>query len=316
MLLEILGVVAPVFLIAGIGYLLEKGGAGLHHETMSTLVMTAGAPALIFSSLTSTELSNSTLASVSAGALGVAIISAGLSLIVLAVLRLPVRSFLPSLTMANAGNIGLPCAYLAFGADGLALGAGSSSSMPSCYTPSCRFSRADRSRSMAYSASRLFGLSLLPSCSRLSGMTPPGILADTTEILGGMMIPIMVILLGGALARLKVSDVGVSVRLGVARLLIGVSAGTLVVTAFRFRGIEAGTVFLLASMPAATVTYVFAQRYNRSPEQVAGLIVTSTVLVFLALPAILVRRDQHELAVNPPLVSAEWLAGRLDDCDH
>ena len=60
MLLEILGVVAPVFLIAGIGYLLEKGGAGLHHETMSTLVMTAGAPALIFSSLTSTELSNST----------------------------------------------------------------------------------------------------------------------------------------------------------------------------------------------------------------------------------------------------------------
>ena len=287
LLLEILGVVAPVFLIAGIGYLLEKGGAGLHHETMSTLVMTAGAPALIFSSLTSTELSNSTLASVSAGALGVAIISAALSLIVLAVLRLPVRSFLPSLTMANAGNLGLPCAYLAFGADGLALGAAFFFvNAILLYTVMPILSRGSFSLDDVFREPLVWAV-VAAIVFRLSGMTPPGILADTTEILGGMMIPIMVILLGGALARLKVSDVGVSVRLGAARLLIGVSAGTLVVTAFRFRGIEAGTVFLLASMPAATVTYVFAQRYNRSPEQVAGLIVTSTVLVFLALPAIL-----------------------------
>ncbi|MBN4048062.1 AEC family transporter [bacterium AH-315-O15] len=287
MLLEILGVVAPVFLIAGIGYLLEKGGAGLHHETMSTLVMTAGAPALIFSSLTSTELSNSTLASVSAGALGVAIIGAGLSLIVLAVLRLPVRNFLPSLTMPNAGNIGLPCAYLAFGADGLALGAAFFFvNAILLYTVMPILSRGSFSLDSVFREPLVWAV-VAAIVFRLSGMTPPGILADTTEILGGMMIPIMVILLGGTLARLKVSDVGVSVRLGVARLLIGVSAGTLVVTAFRFRGIEAGTVFLLASMPAATVTYVFAQRYDRSPEQVAGLIVTSTVLVFLALPAIL-----------------------------
>ena len=41
------------------------------------------------------------------------------------------------------------------------------------------------------------------------------------------------------------------------------------------------------AMPAATVTYVFAQRYNRSPERVAGLIVASTLLTFVALPALL-----------------------------
>ena len=223
----------------------------------------------------------------SAGALGVAIIGAGLSLIVLVVLRLPVRSFLPSLTMGNAGNIGLPCAYLAFGADGLALGAAFFFvNAILLYTVMPILSRGSFSLDSVFREPLVWAV-VAAIVFRLSGMTPPGILADTTEILGGMMIPVMVILLGGALARLKVSDVGVSVRLGVARLLIGVSAGTLVVTAFRFRGIEAGTVFLLASMPAATVTYVFAQRYNRSPEQVAGLIVTSTVLVFLALPAIL-----------------------------
>ena len=285
--LEILGVVAPVFVIAGIGYLLEKGSAGLHHETISTLVMTAGAPALLFSSLTSTELPNSTLARVSAGALGVVIVGAGLSLIVLAVLRLPVRSFLPSLTMPNAGNVGLSCAYLAFGADGLALGAAFFFvNAILLYTVMPILSRGSFSLDSVLREPLVWAVTAA-IVFRLSGVTPPGILADTAEMLGGMMIPIMLILLGSALARLKVGDVGVSVRLGVARLLIGVSAGTLVVTAFGFRGIEAGTVFLLASMPAATVTYVFAQRYNRSPEQVAGVIVTSTVMVFLALPAIL-----------------------------
>jgi predicted permease len=40
-------------------------------------------------------------------------------------------------------------------------------------------------------------------------------------------------------------------------------------------------------MPVAVFQYLFAQMYNRSPEEIAGTIVTSTVLSFATLPALL-----------------------------
>ena len=40
-------------------------------------------------------------------------------------------------------------------------------------------------------------------------------------------------------------------------------------------------------MPAAAFNYLFAQRYRRAPEEVAGLVVISTALSFLTLPMLL-----------------------------
>ena len=40
-------------------------------------------------------------------------------------------------------------------------------------------------------------------------------------------------------------------------------------------------------MPVAVFSYLFAVRYNRSPEEVAGTVLISTVLSFLSLPLLL-----------------------------
>ena len=42
-----------------------------------------------------------------------------------------------------------------------------------------------------------------------------------------------------------------------------------------------------ASMPVAVFNYLFAQRYGRSPAEVAGLVLVSTLLSFLSLPVLL-----------------------------
>ena len=56
-----------------------------------------------------------------------------------------------------------------------------------------------------------------------------------------------------------------------------------------FEGTSRGVLILQCSMPAAVFNYLFAQRYGRSPEQVASIVVVSTLLAFLLSPLLLAR---------------------------
>jgi predicted permease len=42
-----------------------------------------------------------------------------------------------------------------------------------------------------------------------------------------------------------------------------------------------------SAMPVAVFNYLFAVRYNNQPEEVAGMVVTSTVIAFVSLPFLL-----------------------------
>ncbi|MEM7775732.1 MAG: AEC family transporter [Pseudomonadota bacterium] len=287
MLADLIGVVAPVLLIAGIGYWIETAGPNLDTKSLSALVMMVGTPALVFSSLTSTDLPETMLLQMSVGAFGASLIASTLAAGFLLAAGLDIRSFLPSLSMPNSGNIGLPIVLLAFGETGLAVGVAfffviailQYTVMPIITAGSFSFGRIVREPLVWAVAAVLFF--------KLSGLTPPTIVSQTTKLLGGMMIPVMVILLGAAIARLEVRDFRTSLVLAVARLVIGVIAGTSVVILLEATGVVAGSLFLMAAMPSAIVTYVFTERYGRDPEKVAGLIVASTVLTFAILPFLL-----------------------------
>lgn len=284
---QIFGVIAPLLLIAGIGFALEKGKAGLHGDTLSTLTMMVGTPALVFSALTSTSIPDASLIRMATGALFVLGTGAIISAVILRQMGLAWRTFLPSLTVPNSGNTGLPVVLLAFGPDGLAIGV-------AFYfvTAIVQYTIIPIITIGNFSARRILREPLIWSvCAvillKVTGWSPPAVIADTTRILGGMMIPVMVILLGGALARLRIHDLRLSLLLATIRLGIGLTSGTLAVFVLGATGIEAGALFLLSAMPSAVITYVFAQRYNRSPEQVAGLIVASTLMTFALLPVLL-----------------------------
>jgi len=54
----------------------------------------------------------------------------------------------------------------------------------------------------------------------------------------------------------------------------------------QLKGASAGVVFLMLTMPVAVFNFVFAKHFNRSPEKVAGVVVFSTLLVLVLLPAL------------------------------
>ena len=284
---EILNIIAPVFVVAGIGFFLEYKGIGFQAETLSRLAMMIGTPALVFSSLTSTDLPDGSLARIVVISLSAAVLGGLLSWVVLLLLRLPWRTYVSSLALPNAGNAGLPLVFFAFAEPGLTIGAAffflialiQYTVVPAVVTGDPGLRKLLREPLIwAIIAVVLF---------RVTDVAIPRVVADTTSLLGGIMIPVMLILLGGALARLKVRDIGMSVLLACARLVIGVVTGLAMVLLFRLDGVEAGAIFLLSAMPSALITYVIAEHYGRSPERVAGLVVASTVLNFACLPILI-----------------------------
>ena len=52
-------------------------------------------------------------------------------------------------------------------------------------------------------------------------------------------------------------------------------------------GVERGVLIIESAMPVAVFNYLFAQRFNRSPEEVAGMVVISTTISFASLPLLL-----------------------------
>ncbi len=284
---EILGVLAPVALIVCIGFWLEKTTDIIVTKQLSTLVMTVGTPALVFSSLTRTALPFDELMSVSAGALCATGIATIIALLVIWIGKFEVRTYLAPLTMPNSGNLGLPLVLLAFGQDGLAIGISfffvvaiiQYTAIPIVVTGSFSLKRLVKEP-------LIWGV--IGALAFKSTEAPvPQVIDNTTEILGGMMIPIMLILLGSSIARLKIADMKVATFMAFVRLFAGLIGGVGAVLLLGLTGPTAGAVFLLAAMPSAVVCYVIAQRYEQEPEKVASLVVSSTFLILLVLPVLI-----------------------------
>ncbi|MCP5087240.1 MAG: AEC family transporter [Rhodobacteraceae bacterium] len=287
MYIQILNVIAPVALMTLVGYVLARRQVPLDAKTLSSLVLLVATPSLVFSTLTSLTIDFATMSSMAlAAGLSVAV-AAALGFVLLKVLGMSIQTFLPSLMIPNSGNIGLPLVSLAFGDTGLALGVSFFFVIALLqYTvglaiSSGQFRIGDLARQpLVYAVACVIVVTA-------TGVQVPRIVASTTDLLGGMMIPAMLIFLGASLARLSVADIRPAVAIAFARLAIGLVASILAIKLLSLSGVEAGCVLLLAMMPAAIVTYVFAEQYRDDAKQVAGAIVLSTLVTFALLPAIL-----------------------------
>ena len=115
----------------------------------------------------------------------------------------------------------------------------------------------------------------------------PDFIVNTTRILGGLTVPLMLITLGVSLAGLGVSSLPRAVLLSVMRIGVGFLVGWGTAEVFGFEGAARGVLILQCAMPVAVFNFLFAERYNNQPEEVAGLVVISTIMSFATLPFLL-----------------------------
>ena len=119
------------------------------------------------------------------------------------------------------------------------------------------------------------------------GIPVPVWLSRTTALLGDIAIPLMLLTLGASLSKMHPASLGRTLVLAFLRLGLGVSIGLLLSVLLHVDGLTRKVLVLQASMPVGVLNYLFAQRYARSPEQVASLVLVSTLLSVVSIPVLL-----------------------------
>jgi len=287
MIIEILTVIAPVGLIAVLGFVWDRRGLPFDTNMMAVLVTRIGAPSLIVSTLLDNRPDPNVIAEMALAALslvfGVAVVAA----IGLRLSRQSLKAFLPALTFPNAGNMGIPLCLFAFGDEGLALSVTFFAAMAitqftlGLTVASGRFASRDVMTNPVLWAAALSTVLLFTDAEL------PRWIDSTVDVIAGLVIPLMLMSLGISLSRLKSSSLVRSTSFAVSRLLLGFMGGVLVTSLLGLEGIARSAVIIQASMPTAVFNYLFAVRYGNQPEEVAGVVVVSTALSFLTLPLLM-----------------------------
>ena len=284
MIYEVLTVIAPVFIIAGLGYFWVKRELPFDNATISSLVMYVGSPCLIYSALTSNAAETAALGMMSISAFIVILMSLIFSWVFLKIAGWKLTTYLPALIHPNCGNMGLPLVLLAFGQEGLALGmAYFFVNSISQYTLGMAISsgqfdiRQLMKQPIIWAV--IFFLTVI-----LGEFQMPKWFNSTTSILAGLTIPAMLIMLGTSLANLNIASLKETFTISFLRILLGLGLGLLVIEMLSLSGIMAGIVLLQSAMPSAVFNYIFADLFNRESDKVAAVILQSTLISALSLP--------------------------------
>jgi len=284
LILTVFQIVAPVFLLAGAGFAWVKLGFEYRIQFVTRLAMSLAMPCLIFTSLMQTEIAPGALSVVAlAATIGYALITLAMFVLV-RLARLDIRSYMAPLIFGNTGNLGLPLALFAFGDQGLgyALAIFAISGFLG-FTFGVWLVSGDGSlRNVAREP--LIGATLLGALFLWQGWETPAFLTRTLELVGQMAIPLMLLTLGVAVARLQPGRLGRAAWLALTRAAICIGVATIVGLWFRLDPVAFGVLVLQLSTPVAVTSYLLAEKYGVDSDAVAGLVVVSTLLALVILP--------------------------------
>ncbi len=280
----LLDVVGPVFVIALVGYAWARSGKGFDSSFIALLVNAVSTPCLVIDTLTASGLAPSAVGEIAVAA-ALCLTLAGLAgWGLVRAMGQPVPTYLPSLIWSNGGNMGLPLCLFAFGERGLGLAIGYFAvSSVSNYTVGQAIAAGGISfrevLRMPMTWAILLALTLMAT-----GLHLPIVAQRAVHLLGSITVPLMLLSLGHALASLSIASFGRSTMFASMRLFGGFAIGWLVAWGLGLDAAARGVVVIQSSMPAAVLSYLFASRFNNDPQEVAGIVVISTVMSVVTLP--------------------------------
>lgn len=285
--LTILEIVAPVFLLAGLGFCWVKLGFEYRIQFVTRLAMMLAVPCLVFVSLMQTRIDPAALSSLSLAAIvAYGIVTLAATGLVWAA-GLDRRTYLAPLIFGNTGNLGLPLALFAFGDVGLSYAVVVFAVMVLWSFTFGIWLVAGAGSATKMLREPLVLATVLGALFLWQGWQTPVFLTNTLGLIGQMAIPLMLITLGVAVARLSPGGIGRAAVLSVIKLLLCAAVGWAVATFFDLDRAAFGVLVLQVATPVAVASYLLAEKYGADADAVAGLVVVSTVISVGALPLLL-----------------------------
>nr|WP_272490723.1 AEC family transporter [Mesobacterium pallidum] len=285
--MTVLEIVSPVFFLAVIGFAWVKAGWDFRLEFVTRMAMTLSVPCLIFVALMKADIDPAALRNLSLAALaayGAVIVVVS---IVVRVAGLTARTYSAPLIFGNTGNVGLPLALFAYGEIGLSYAVVVFAVMAILsFTFGVWLVSGGGNPFRALKEPMVWG-TMAGALFQWQGWETPTFLTNTLQLIGQMAIPLMLITLGVAVARLTPGRVAQAIGLSLLKLVICIAVPWAVGLAFALDRVAFAVLVLQVSTPVAVTSYLLATKYGADADSVAGLVVVSTLLSVVAMPLLL-----------------------------
>jgi len=284
-LVKLFEVLFPVFLIIGIGYWYGKKDPKFDTKFITTFAGNIGIPCAIFYFLTTSNIEFSLFLRFAYYITLYVVVFSVIGILILKILNRDIYRLLPPLILPNTGNMGMPICLFAYGKAGIAI-ATAITAMIIVFHFSINI----------LLASRKFSIKPLINCTPLYALIislffvyfkipSPKFIENAFFLIGYSSIFLVLMSLGVALSKLKVFSLKSTLVYSIIRVIIGPIVGFGFVKFFNLSGVEAGVMFIQASMPSAVLTFLISEIYSpkKISNSIASTVALSTFMSFFTL---------------------------------
>ena len=282
---KLIEVLFPVFLVIGIGYWYGKKDPKFDTKFITTFAGNFGLPAIIFYSLTTTNISIELFLRFSYYITLYVMVFSLIGMAILKILNKDIYRLLPPLILPNTGNMGMPLCLFAYGKLGLAI-ATAATAMILVFHFSLNILLASKKFSIKPLLKCTPVYALLVSLVFVYYKIPaPKFLENATFLIGYSTIFLVLMSLGVALSKLKVFAFKETLIYSIVRVVLGPIVGIAFVKFFNLTGVEAGVMFIQASMPSAVLSFLVSEIYSpkKISNSIASTVALSTFMSFFTL---------------------------------
>jgi len=286
---NIIDIVLPVFIVIFIGYLIGK----LTKISMATVVdinLYVGIPALVFVSLLNKEIVLINAAKIWAAALIIMYGCLIISWLVFKILKQKHSGLHVAIAIMNTVNIPFPIIYLAYGAEGLIaatlffIPANLSVFLFGTYTMA---GKQWKDNIKEVSKQPVVYASISGLLLNLLNIEVPGLIINSLDFISMMAIPLLLLVLGYNLSRVRMSTFPTTLLASFLRVGVGLMLGLFVVNALNITGVSRSVVILDSAMPSAALASILATKYDNEAELVSSVVFLTTVVSLVIIPLLL-----------------------------
>ena len=285
--------ILPILIVAGFGYSLRRW-FNVEQKPLSSAVFNVLSPALVFSSLITSQIAPEELLQIGLFTVIVIAIMGVIGLLLSPILRLKrteTSALLLLIMFVNGGTYGLTLVQLRYGEAGLSRAVVYYvTSTILLYTVGVFIASSGRVnwRETLSRMARLPAVyaAVLAVTLYYWQIPVPGPIMSAVEIAAAGAIPVMLLVLGMQLADLQG---GINLRLAVPavslRLVAGPVVGAIVAAVIGLKGLSRSAAIIETSMPSAVITTILATEFGLPAPAVTSIVVLSTLISPLTVSA-------------------------------
>ena len=279
-------VLLPIFTLILIGFLYAKFRP-VNMETANRMNMEIFIPALLIDALSRQNFSILNYQSLAVAAVIVILASGVLAWLFAKAFNYSIPMFVPSMMFNNSGNMGLPLAVLAFGEDALSaavilfLAENLLHFTLGTYIVNGRVSWWNLLK-MPVNIATIIGLTF-----SFTHWEMPHLLYTPIHLLSQIVIPLMLVSLGVRMTQIDFSAWRIGFIGALVCPIVSVIPAFIVLMFIPLEPTQRAQLLVFATLPPAVLNFMFAEKYNKSPIEVASIVAVGNALSIFSLSLML-----------------------------